>query len=74
MDGKSAKLLWLNRNKKTLALNLKTKEAIEIVKDLDQWVEIFKDKDACVEPVLSLDEVIEDDHIKERGLIVEFDL
>ncbi|RVU54254.1 CaiB/BaiF CoA transferase family protein [Anaerosphaera multitolerans] len=26
--------LWLNRNKKTLALNLKTKEAIEIIKKL----------------------------------------
>ncbi|MGI5949206.1 CaiB/BaiF CoA transferase family protein [Peptoniphilus sp.] len=43
-------------------------------KDFDEWVEIFKDKDACVEPVLNLDEVVEDEHIKERGLIVELDV
>lgn len=43
---KSANLLWLNRNKKTMALNLKTKEAIEIVKELvkeyDVLIEQFR--------------------------------
>lgn len=43
---KSANLLWLNRNKKTLALNLKKKEAINIVKELvkeaDVLVEQFR--------------------------------
>lgn len=34
IDERSANLLWLNRNKKTLALNLKTKEAIKIVEKL----------------------------------------
>lgn len=38
---KSANLLWLNRNKKTLALNLKTKEAIDIVKDLIKEYDIL---------------------------------
>ena len=43
---KSANLLWLNRNKKTMALNLKTKEGIDIVKKLvkeyDVLVEQFR--------------------------------
>ena len=43
---KSANLLWLNRNKKTMALNLKTAEGIEIlkelVKDCDVLVEQFR--------------------------------
>lgn len=30
INNKSANLLWLNRNKKTLALNLKKEESIEI--------------------------------------------
>lgn len=38
---KSTNLLWLNRNKKTLALNLKTKEAIDIVKDLIKEYDIL---------------------------------
>lgn len=42
-SNKSANLLWLNRNKKTMALNLKTKKAIEIVKEL------VKDADVLVE-------------------------
>lgn len=45
-SGKSANLLWLNRNKKTMALNLKTKEAVNIVKELvkeaDVLVEQFR--------------------------------
>lgn len=41
---------------------------------LDEWLEIFKKTDACVEPVLTLDEALEDPHVKERGLIVELEL
>ncbi|MDO4661983.1 MAG: CaiB/BaiF CoA-transferase family protein [Tissierellia bacterium] len=43
-------------------------------KTLNEWIEIFKDKDCCVEPVLDLNEVLEDDHIKERELIIEMDV
>lgn len=43
---KSANLLWLNRNKKTISLNLKTKEAKNIIEDLikeyDVVIEGFK--------------------------------
>lgn len=59
------------------ATDLSVKDLIRekfLEKDLDKWVEIFKDKDACVEPVLSLEEVLEDDHIKERGLIIDMDV
>lgn len=37
----SANQLWLNRNKKTISLNLKTPEAIEIVKDLIKEYDII---------------------------------
>ena len=40
-------------------------------KNRDEWAEIFKDVDACVEPVLTLSEALDDLHVKERGLIVE---
>lgn len=43
IEGLSQNLLWLNRNKKTISLNLKTKEAVEIVK------EMVKDADVLVE-------------------------
>ena len=36
-------------------------------------MEIFKDKDACVEPVLTLAEACESDHIQQRDLIVTVD-
>ena len=36
-------------------------------------MEIFKDKDACVEPVLTLAESCESDHIQQRDLIVTVD-
>ncbi|MDO5040571.1 MAG: CaiB/BaiF CoA-transferase family protein [Peptoniphilus sp.] len=43
-------------------------------KDLEEWVEIFADRDVCVEPVLNLEEVVEDQHIIDRKLIVELDV
>ncbi len=43
-------------------------------KDFNEWTEIFKDKDICVEPVLNLEEVMEDENTIDRGLIVELDV
>ena len=43
-------------------------------KTRDEWVEIFRDVDACVEPVLSLSEALNDDHTKERALVVDVKL
>ncbi len=65
----------LNINGKS-ATDLSVKEEIKskfLSKDFSEWVEIFKDRDACVEPVLNLDEVIEDENIKERELIIDMD-
>jgi crotonobetainyl-CoA:carnitine CoA-transferase CaiB-like acyl-CoA transferase len=45
----------------------------EIVKTRtrDEWTELFRKVDACVEPVLSLSETLDDDHARERNLIVD---
>ena len=42
-------------------------------KTRDEWTGIFKDKDACVHPVLELDEVGVDTHIRERGVMIDID-
>lgn len=58
------------------ATDLSVKEEIKskfLSKDFSEWVEIFKNKDACVEPVLNLDEVIQDENVKGRELIIEMD-
>lgn len=39
-DGESGYFTYLNRNKKSLSLNLKAKESIEIVKELAKWADI----------------------------------
>lgn len=39
-DGESGYFTYLNRNKKSLSLNLKAKESIEIVKELATWADI----------------------------------
>ncbi len=40
----------------------------------DEWFEFLKDKDVAIAPVLyPLEEVLEDPHIKARGLVVDFD-
>lgn len=41
INNKSANLLWLNRNKKTLALNLKKEESIEIIKKFIEEYDII---------------------------------
>lgn len=40
-DGESGYFTYLNRNKKSITLNLKNGEAIRIVKELAQWADIF---------------------------------
>ena len=42
-----------------------------LLKTLDEWLQIFEQVDACVEPVLTFDEVEKHPHFVERGLIVE---
>lgn len=42
-----------------------------LLKTLDEWMQIFEQVDACVEPVLTLDEVVQHPHFVERSLIVE---
>jgi crotonobetainyl-CoA:carnitine CoA-transferase CaiB-like acyl-CoA transferase len=52
----------------------KTKaEMVEIFasRTLDEWVAIFKDLDACVEPVLTMPEVVEHPQIKARNMVAE---
>lgn len=40
----------------------------------DEWTEEFRKVDACVEPVLSLSEALNNSHSIERGMVVEVDL
>lgn len=40
-------------------------------KTFKEWRDIFSKLDACVEPVLSFQESLNDPHVKERGLIVD---
>ncbi|MCX5855089.1 MAG: CaiB/BaiF CoA-transferase family protein, partial [Deltaproteobacteria bacterium] len=48
----------------------KIREAIR-ARTRDEWVELFRHVDACVEPVLSLSESLNDDHARERRLVVD---
>lgn len=45
--------------------------AIKKKKTKEQWCGLFKANDACVEPVMTLKEVLEDSLAKERGMIAE---
>jgi len=40
----------------------------------DEWTAVFGKIDACVEPVLSLGEALEDDQVRARGMVVEVGL
>lgn len=40
----------------------------------DEWTEEFRKVDACVEPVLSLSEALNNSHATERGIVVEVGL
>ncbi|GLZ15790.1 CoA transferase [Actinomadura sp. NBRC 104425] len=37
----------------------------------DEWTAVFAGSDACVEPVLSLEEALEDEHLMARGTFVD---
>ncbi|MBN2397793.1 MAG: CoA transferase [Deltaproteobacteria bacterium] len=43
-------------------------------KTRDEWAEIFGGTDACVEPVLTLSEALDDRQTRERSLVVEVEL
>ena len=57
-----------------------TKEAKETFRRIfrtrtrDQWTEVFRRLDACVEPVMSLEEVSRDPHLKARGMWPEVEV
>ena len=57
-----------------------TKEAKETFRRIfrtrtrDQWTEVFRKLDACVEPVMSLEEVSRDPHLKARGMWPEVEV
>ena len=51
----------------------KVREIIK-TKTRDAWVGVFDQRDACVEPVLSLSEALNNPHTKERNMVVELDL
>ena len=44
---------------------------IFLSKSRDEWIKIFKDLDACVEPVLSLEEAVKDEHNNLREMWVD---
>jgi crotonobetainyl-CoA:carnitine CoA-transferase CaiB-like acyl-CoA transferase len=44
------------------------------LKTRDEWTACFAKVDACVEPVLSLGEALEDPQVRARGMVVEVDL
>ena len=47
---------------------------IILTKTRDEWVEVFEGADACIEPVLTLSEALDNEQARERSLIVEVDL
>jgi len=51
-------------------------EVKEIIKakTRDEWVGIFSNVDACVEPVLTISEALNDPQVKERRMVVEIEL
>lgn len=49
------------------------REAVR-AKTRDEWASLFAKVDACVEPVLSLGEALNDEQVRARGMVVEVDL
>jgi len=55
----------------------KEKERIQNIfktKTRDQWVKAFENSDACVEPVLSLNEALSDQQVKERHMVIDLEM
>jgi crotonobetainyl-CoA:carnitine CoA-transferase CaiB-like acyl-CoA transferase len=44
--------------------------ALFLSKDLTEWTQLFADKDCCCEPVLNLDEVMQDEQVQQRNMVV----
>lgn len=68
---------WIEEGMNPLDISRRKKDLEEIIKTRtkSQWEEIFKDEDLCIEPVLNLDELLNNDqHIKDRELVIEMDL
>jgi crotonobetainyl-CoA:carnitine CoA-transferase CaiB-like acyl-CoA transferase len=38
-----------------------------------EWIEIFKDTDACLEPILTLEEVFQHPHVLHRKMVMEYE-
>jgi crotonobetainyl-CoA:carnitine CoA-transferase CaiB-like acyl-CoA transferase len=57
----------IGKSKKEVRAIIKTKTK-------DEWIALFNKTDACVEPVMTLTEVFEDEMTKEREMIVEVPL
>lgn len=57
-----------------IAIAKKRVREIIKTKTRDEWTEEFRKVDACVEPVLSLSEALNNSHVAERGLVVEVGL
>ncbi|MDR2550370.1 MAG: CoA transferase [Desulfobulbus sp.] len=45
--------------------------ALFLTRDLREWTELFAGADCCCEPVLNLDEVLADEQIRQRQMVVE---
>jgi crotonobetainyl-CoA:carnitine CoA-transferase CaiB-like acyl-CoA transferase len=43
-------------------------QQVFLSKTRQEWLEFFRDEDVCVEPVNELDELLDDPHIKHRGM------
>ena len=43
-------------------------------KTREEWTEVFSKLDACVEPVMSLEEVSSDEHLRSRGMWPEVEI
>lgn len=55
----------------------RVKEEVRAVirtKSRDEWTAVFSKVDACVEPVLSLGEALENEQARARGMVVDVDL
>ena len=40
-------------------------------KDLEEWIRVFAPVDCCCEPVLNMDEVMHDEQVRQRNMVVE---
>ena len=47
---------------------------IFIQKTQKEWIEFFKDKDVCLTPINTIEDVLKDEQIKNREMIIDFEL